>query len=92
MVDQRTQAEIQKLISDITDQVERHFGDPSVVEPFELPVCRGDETLEHLRLVGEGVKIGLREDLAPLVVSVKVDEGGYLFKVERQQLASGLNQ
>jgi len=84
VVDHRTQGEIQKLIRDITDQVERHFGDPSVVEPFELVICRGDETMEHLRLVGEGVKIGLGEDLAPMVASVKVDEGGYLFKVERQ--------
>lgn len=84
VVDKKTQSQILNLISDITDRVDRHFGDPSVVEPFELQLDRGDERLDHSRLVGEGVKIGLREDLAPLVVSVKVDEGGYLFKVERQ--------
>ncbi|NMY67316.1 hypothetical protein [Pseudomonas sp. WS 5414] len=83
MVDQKTRYQIQQLISVVTDEVHRHFGDPAVVEPFEMPVGRGDETLEHSRLVGEGVKLGLREDLAPMVVNVKVDESGYLFKVER---------
>lgn len=83
MIEQSTRDEIQKLITDITDQVERHFGDPSTIEPFEQVFDRGDETIEHSRLVGEGARLGLSEDLHPMSVSVTVDEDAYRFKVER---------
>jgi hypothetical protein len=65
------------------DQVSRHFGDPSVIEPFELEFDRGDEEIEHSRLVAEGARLGLSEDLHPMSVSVMVDEDAYRFKVER---------
>ena len=84
MIDQRARKQILEMIGYITDEVDRHFGDPSVVEPLELTLDRGDESLERSRLVGKGVEIGLREDLAPMRVSAQVDEAGYLFKVERK--------
>ena len=83
MIKQSTRDEIHKLIGDITDQVFRYFGDPSVVEPFELKFDRGDESIEHSRLVGEGARLGLSDDLHPMSVSVTVDEDAYRFKVER---------
>jgi len=83
VVKQNYSDEIQKLISYITDQVARHFGDPLMNEPFERDFDRGDEAIEHSRYVGEGARLGLSEDLHPMRVSVTVDEDAYRFKVER---------
>ncbi|MEE1866922.1 hypothetical protein [Pseudomonas auratipiscis] len=84
MIDQDTKSQIGKIIHDLTDQADRHFGDPSVIEPLERRVNRGGESLEHSRLVCEGAKIGLRQDLPHLVVNAQVDEKDYLFTFERQ--------
>ncbi len=82
-MDRNTQIEIGNMINAIQDQALQYFGNDSSGDPFERHVDRGDETLIHSRLVGEGVRLGLSEDLAPMVVSVKVDEDGYWFKIER---------
>ncbi|EPN6726318.1 hypothetical protein GEV41_11055 [Pseudomonas putida] len=84
MIDQKKRDQIWKFIHELTDQADRHFGDPSIMEPLERRVGRGDESLEYSRFVCEGAKIGLRQDLPHLVVNAQIDDEDYLFTFERQ--------
>ena len=83
-MDRNTQNEILKMISLIESDAEQHFASDLSGAPHIIAVPRGDETLEHSHLVGEGVRIGLSQDFPYLLVSLKLDEDNYLFQFERR--------
>lgn len=82
-MDRNTQQEIDRMVEALQDMAHREFGDFKSSEHFETHVSSGDDHIDRVRLIGEGVRKGLHDHFKPQNVSVFVDETGYRIKIDR---------
>lgn len=82
-MDQITQQEISRMVEAIHDMATKEFAESRSAEPFDTHVSSGDDHPDRVRLIGEGVRIGLHDYYRADRVIVRVVETGYLIQIQR---------
>ncbi|QXH33095.1 hypothetical protein [Pseudomonas muyukensis] len=82
-MDRDTQREISNIVEYVHDEATKEFANVRSPEPYETHVSSGDSHPDRVRLIGEGIRVGLRDYYRPERITVTVAESGYFIRIQR---------